>query len=48
MAAAANSHFYVVHCADVSAEHIILGELPRGEIVAGWFRLSVSAEGAMA
>ena len=30
--------FKVVHCADVSADHIILGELSRSEIVDGWFR----------
>ena len=46
-AAAANSRRHVVHCADVSADHIILGVLPRGEIVDGYFRLSVSAEGAI-
>jgi hypothetical protein len=30
--------FHVVHCADVSADHIILGVLSRGEIVDGNFR----------
>jgi len=36
--AAARSQFHVVRCADVSVDHIILGELSRGEIVNGWFR----------
>jgi len=46
-AAAANSHRDVVHCEDVSADYIILGILSRGEIVDRYFRLSVSAEGAI-
>jgi len=37
-AAAANSQFHVVRRADVSADHIILGVLSRGEIVDGKFR----------
>jgi len=33
-----NSEFHVVHCADVSADHIISGVLSRGEIVDACFR----------
>jgi len=43
MAEAANSRFHEVRRADVSADHIILGVLPRGEVFDGAFRLSVSA-----
>jgi len=38
-AVAAASLFHVVHCADVSADHVILGELQRGELGDDHFQL---------
>jgi len=46
-AAAAKSRRCVARCADVSRLCFSIGVLSRGEIVDGWFRLSVSAEGAI-